>query len=135
MGTSTKADQTNAKTLRMFDRAIKLTPERMIRAFKTVLADLEGQGRLRAPIRFGFLRASMEPLPIRVERVGDRMRLVGGVAARTPYAWVQHEHSEYNHPLGGEDHYLIKPLQEREKRYRALLARAAMDALKEASRG
>lgn len=135
MGTQAKADLINARTLRMFDKAITLTPERMISKFKIVLADLEGQGRLRAPIRFGFLRASMEPLPIRVEKIDGRMRLVGGVAARTPYAWVQHEHSEYNHPLGGEDHYLTKPLKEREERYRALLAQGAMDALKEASRG
>jgi len=130
---STAADLKNAKTLAFFDKAIQQVPQAMQKAFRDVLLDLAAQGAQRAPIKFGFLRGSIEPLAITVDKLAGRTRLVGGVAARTPYAHKQHEHEEYNHPLGGEAKYLTRPLQEREERYRDSLAKAAMDALKKAA--
>lgn len=133
MATS-RADAINAKTLAMFDQAIKLTPEMMRKEFRDVVTDLAAQSSKRAPIKMGFLRASIEPLPITLEKVGNRVRLVSGVAARQPYAFVQHEHEEYNHPKGGEAKYISRPLAERAEMYRTALAKAAMAALKEAAK-
>ena len=130
MGTA-EANAKNQKTLAMFDKAIQRTPEKMIQAFDKVLTDLEAQGVKRAPIKHGFLRASIEKLAVVIKRSVGLLRLEGGVAARRPYALVQHENLEFRHPKGGEAQYLLRPLVERQEMYRESLMKAAREALKE----
>lgn len=130
---SSKADAKNQKTLEFFDKAIRLGKERMARAVAEVMADLEAQGVKRAPIKFGFLRASIKRMPVTVVQSNGRYLLESGVAARTPYAFTQHEGLNFNHPKGGEAEFLVRPMRERNAMYRKSLADAALAVIKEAA--
>ena len=46
-----------------------------------------------------------------------------------PYALVQHEHVEFNHPLGGQAKYLESVVVERSAAWRDYLIKAAKDAV------
>ncbi len=129
MGTS-KAGQKNANLLKFFDNASKGLAT-MAQGMADVLRDVEGQGRKRAPLRFGFLRANVNAEPIKVVMTGGRALLRGSVSARTPYAYIQHE-NVFNHPKGGEDHYLTRPIEERSAMYTKALGAEVMSSLKKA---
>lgn len=114
-----------------------------------IIFDLLGEGMRRAPVKEGTLRGSgvaklndeqtahteegatatqtqiikdFEAGRIGLQRMVNE--LIGEVAFNTPYATVQHEMVEFNHPHGGEAKYLEKPLNEKAEIYTKNLAEA-----------
>jgi hypothetical protein len=125
-------DQTD---LSGFDRLPAEIFAQLTNALMDIGTDLEGQGRLRAPIDKGLLRQSVhnEGLYRVAQAQGTANRLVVRVAARTPYAKIQHERTDFKHPRGGEAKYLEKPLAERLERYKARLSEGIRTALRNVS--
>lgn len=78
-----------------------------------------------APIKNGFIRMSIQvsesPEVDYYDEEGNQSKInltdsddenVIYISANTPYALKQHESVEFNHPNGGEDHYLEKPFDQ-----------------------
>lgn len=122
----------NEKALSFFDEAQRQAILKYSSALKDVTTDLAGQGSKIAPILHGFLRASITDYPIEFGLVGGRFIMHGSVAALQNYAEIQHERVDFNHPKGGQDHYLTRPLKERKAQYRDILAKALSDAMRAA---
>lgn len=99
------------------------------KALRDVTMDVAGYGSTHAPIKYGFLRASVHDEDIAVVDVGGRVMLRGQVDATQPYAYIQHEHSEFNHPKGGEDHYISNRLDAMGDKYQASIADELAKAL------
>lgn len=107
---------------------------RLSGAIQDVAQDVASQGSLRAPIEFGVLRGSIyAETAFKIDEI--KKRITVNVVARTPYAFVQHEREDFNHPRGGEAKYLTKPFQERLPRYRESVRQALREALQTASGG
>ena len=88
----------------------------------------------RAVARRGFREVAGQPeAPQMVERkvveggLGDAV--VGEVGFNTPYALVQHERLDFNHPKGGKAKYLESNLTEHADRYQANLQDHLREAL------
>lgn len=117
-----------------------------------IVFDLLGEGMRRGPVREGTLRGSgiaklndkqtahtqataTQARIIKDFKAGEislqRMvnELIGEVAFNVPYATIQHERVEYEHPRGGEAKYLEKPLKEKANIYTKGLAQAIDRAL------
>lgn len=95
--------------------------------------DVAGKGALEAPVKKGFLRASVQAVTdVKIAQVKGSLELSTQVVARMPYAFVQHEHSEFKHPKGGKDHYLTDPLKADEPMIIENVAKAASRALRRA---
>ena len=77
------------------------TPDTGAEGMNDVVLDIGSRAADRAPVETGALRGSMEH-SVTVE--GDE--IVGEIRFTEKYAAAQHEHLEYNHPLGGEAKYL-----------------------------
>jgi hypothetical protein len=85
----------------------------------------------RAVARRGFREIGSEPVesPERFEMQGRRAihegglgdAVVGEVGFNTPYALVQHERLDFNHPKGGKAKYLEDNLKEQADRYQGNL--------------
>lgn len=89
-------------------------PKAMARAVRDVALDVQGRAQMKAPVDTGHLRESAST---EVERNGGRIVATVGFNAtakggKVSYALVQHERTDYNHPLGGEAKYLEKALNE-----------------------
>ena len=98
-------------------------------AVRDVATDLAAQGSERAPIKTGALRGSIDPdVEFKIDMVKGEIRL--DVIAATPYALIQHEREDFNHPLGGEAKYLTKPMAERAERYQRTIADAVEEAMR-----
>lgn len=98
-------------------------------ALRDVAQDVAAQGTQHAPVDTGILRASISAeTQFKVDRLKGQMSLE--VVARTPYAYIQHENEDFNHPRGGEAKYLTKPAAERADQYRATIAAALATALR-----
>lgn len=91
---------------------------------RVVTEDLLGRAQRQVPRDEGTLEASGTA---EVHREGDTV--VGRVTFGTPYARVQHEELDFEHPKGGNAKYLEGPLKETAPRYQAALAAAARKAL------
>jgi hypothetical protein len=81
----------------------------------------------RAVARRGFHEVADQPeAPEMVERKvvegGLGGAVVGEVGFNTPYALVQHERLDFNHPKGGKAKYLEDNLKEQADRYQGNLA-------------
>lgn len=63
--------------------------------------DIEGEAKQEAPIRTGHLRGE-----IHTQEIGKAKYQV---IADTPYAEVQHERTDWRHPIGGKAKYLEDP--------------------------
>ncbi len=77
--------------------------EKSVEGLHKALAYVKDEASKRAPVDTGDLRGSGD-----VQIEGE----VGTVSFNTPYAAAQHEHVEYNHPLGGQAKYLESVLVE-----------------------
>lgn len=80
---------------------------------------LQGEGSRLAPVEEGTLRASGS-----VVMVEDLNAVEGWVIFSTPYAAVQHERTDFVHPLGGQAKYLEQPLNENLQRLEPLVQAA-----------
>lgn len=61
------------------------------------------------PIEFGTLRSSGKVTPPEISGLGAITVTIGFGGAAKDYAVVQHEHLEFNHPIGGQAKYLEEP--------------------------
>ena len=89
----------------------------------------------KAVARRGFREVKGQPeapemLTHRVVEGGAGDAVVGEVGFNTPYALVQHERLDFNHPKGGKAKYLEDPLKEQAGRYQDNLADHLRGALK-----
>lgn len=78
-----------------------------------------GQGTQEAPIELGTLRGSGYAETELHEAAGE---VVGQVGFPLVYAAVQHEHLEFNHPLGGKAKYLEDPYKAAIPRFEQAIA-------------
>jgi hypothetical protein len=86
----------------------------------------------RAPVDTDNLRANIDPeVALRVDQIKGTVSK--NVIAATPYALVQHENMDFNHPKGGGPKYLSGPLEERKDRYEKRIADAVRTALERAA--
>jgi len=97
-----------------------IAPQTSTRILRKITLDLKGKATRRAPVKKGDLRRSS---------FAESSDSEGVVGFTQPYATIQHEHLEFNHPKGGEAKYLHKPLQENEDRYRDMIKDALVKAL------
>lgn len=122
----------NRKSISFWDEAKAACLKLVVTRVQDVTTDLAAQGAKRAPVREGFLRASVTDYPVVVVGSGNKSMVRGAVGATTKYARVQHENTKFKHPKGGEDHYLTKPLKEKSKAYTKWIAEAVMAGIKAA---
>lgn len=86
------------------------------RALQEVTLDLIGKAITRAPIDTGDLRGSGAS-----EVITEGQQDIGAVGFGTPYAVIQHESLDFDHPNGGEAKYLERPYLENKERYKQRL--------------
>ncbi len=132
MASQSEIDAQNAKAYKFFDEAAPAALAEIVAELQGITTDLAGQGIKRAPVKDGFLRASINDDPVQIDAAGPGRLIRGSVSARTPYAFIQHEREDFRHPRGGEDHYISKPLEEKKKDYWERLSRAIQRAFKKA---
>lgn len=112
----------------------------------TGLADallyVAAESQQKAPVDSGDLRGSvlveLEGAKIAGGQKGGGISLSGSmpdsatsgtVSFNTPYAANQHEHTEYNHPRGGQAKYLESTLVQNKSRILHLIAEGVTDRL------
>ncbi len=118
-----ESDISNEKAIAFWDKAIIACLEETRKGLQEVSDDLAKiASTTTAPVKDGFLRAGINSTPVRLINDGGQALLKGSVEAAVSYALVQHEHDEFIHPRGGEDHYLTRPLAEKTPEYRSHLA-------------
>lgn len=90
-----------------------------------VTEDLAGEGSRKAPVDEGHLKASVRrETDFKIAVIQGALQISQNVVAQTPYAFVQHEREDFNHPKGGQAKYLTGPLAEKAGQYQAFLAAA-----------
>ncbi len=87
-------------------------------------------GALHAPVKNGLLRVSVGDEDVKIAEEGGRTILRGMVHASQPYAYIQHEHAEFKHPKGGEDHYISKRMDAMSDKYQASIAEALASTMR-----
>jgi len=92
-----------------------VTEEKM----RKITADIRSVAASRAPIETGTLRGTAFD---EVKTEGDEV--IGGVHFPEKYAARQHEHIEYQHPLGGEAKFLEKTIIEKADQIRQQMGSA-----------
>ena len=118
-------------------------------AMVDVTMDCLGKAVERAPVELGDLRGSgfaevngstvamgKEDGSTGIDVLGapgapSGNEIVGAIGFTAPYAFTQHEHTEFNHPIGGQAKYLESVIAEHQQRWRKHLAESA----KKGSRG
>lgn len=105
-----------------FDKLLKKTEVKSKKGFKEVCEDLIGKSINLAPVDIGDLRGSGH-----VEYKND---FDANVGFNEPYAIKQHEHTEYEHPKGGQAKYLEQPFRENIDKYIKHIAEAIENANK-----
>ncbi|TCS80376.1 HK97 gp10 family phage protein [Tepidibacillus fermentans] len=89
-------------------------------------ADLQRKSAEQAPIDTGDLRANCSVSPLKVN--GNKLEV--RVGYDLPYAIVQHERLDFNHPKGGGPKYLENPFNENKAKYHAYIDKVIKDTLR-----
>ncbi len=133
------------------NRATKGAEGASLKALTDVSVDCLSRAVERAPVEFGDLRGSgyvsingakiaagqqdgnvvvsekPETDTAAAGYISDMKKNVAEVGFTAPYAFTQHEHVEFNHPLGGQAKYLESVVVENESRWAKHLAESAKD--------
>lgn len=109
------------------DRALTKVMKAAIQAIQICAADLQGKSSKQAPIDTGDLRANCSVSPL--QQNGKQVWLKVGYDL--PYAIVQHERLDFNHPKGGKAKYLEDPYNENAAKYERVIQKAVKRALVE----
>ena len=88
----------------------RIAPETAKSELADIALDLAGECSDAAPVDLGDLRGDLA----NPRKEGDMDWKVG---SDLPYAARQHEHTEYNHPRGGEAKFLEKSFNENQQNY------------------
>ncbi len=107
------------------DRALTKVMKAAIQAIQICAADLKGKSAAQAPIDNGDLRANCSVSPL--QQNGKQVWLKVGYDL--PYAIVQHERLDFNHPKGGKAKYLEDPYKENAAKYERFIKTAVRQAL------
>lgn len=117
-----------------------------VQAMADVALDCLGRAVERAPVETGDLRGSgfaevnqstiamgnqngdIDMLGAPGEASGDEIE--AGIGFTAPYAFVQHEHTEFNHPLGGQAKYLESVVAENVPKWTKHLQDAGVKGLR-----
>jgi hypothetical protein len=100
---------------------------------KNALLFVATESQNKAPVEFGDLRGSvlveMDGNVVAegneqggLSIVGNASGTAGSVSYNTPYAATQHEHTEFDHPLGGQAKYLESVLTSEKDRILQFIA-------------
>jgi hypothetical protein len=108
------------------DEAKKLAISAGLGALHKCAADLQGKSANQAPIDTGDLRSNCSVSPLKREGT----KFYHTVGYDLPYAIVQHERLDFNHPKGGKAKYLEDPFNENKARYERFIKNAVKRALK-----
>lgn len=108
------------------EKAKALARQAAISALRVCAADLQGKSAQQAPIDTGDLRANCSVSPL--HQADSQVSLTVGYDL--PYAIVQHEHLEFNHPKGGKAKYLEDPFRENAGKYARYIESAVKQALR-----
>lgn len=92
--------------LRSAEGLHELTIRQLMRSVEGGQAVVHEQARADTPWDTTALRETSFRTPVMV----NGYRIYGFVVYPQPYALIQHENTEFNHPRGGKDHYLEEPL-------------------------
>jgi hypothetical protein len=84
-----------------------------VESMREITADIHEGAAARAPVETGTLRGTAYD-----EVETQDTQVIGSVHFPEPYAATQHEHVEYDHPLGGEAKYLEKEMLEKAEKIR-----------------
>ncbi|MGE5494613.1 MAG: hypothetical protein ACM3S4_04860 [Burkholderiales bacterium] len=129
------------------DKATKGAEGATLKALTDVAVDLLSRAAERAPVETGDLRGSgyinINGEDIAYSAVGSGGIIMAGTPAPSeskknvaevgftaPYAFTQHEHVEFNHPIGGQAKYLESVVVERKEMWAKQLADSARDGFK-----
>lgn len=107
------------------DKAVARAAQAATQAVKTCAADLQGKSAAQAPVDTGDLRANCSVSPL--QREGDTVWVKVGYDL--PYAIVQHERLDFNHPKGGKAKFLEDPFNENAGKYNSFIQYAVRQAL------
>ncbi|MCM8901324.1 hypothetical protein KVG29_08835 [Caldicoprobacter algeriensis] len=108
------------------DEAKKVAHGAGVRALYICAADLQGKSANQAPIDTGDLKSNCSISPLKHE--GTNFYYTVGYDL--PYAKLQHERLDFNHPKGGKAKYLEDPFNENKARYDRFVKKAVKQALK-----
>lgn len=103
----------SARVGQLIDKQGDITIESM----QEIVTDVKTRAVQLAPVESGTLRGTAYD---EVEKQGEQV--VGSVHFPEQYAARQHEHVEYNHPLGGEAKFLEKAMTEKAEQIKQQLA-------------
>jgi len=106
--------------------AVEIAKSAALGALQKCAADLQNKSSNQAPIDKGDLRANCSVSPLQ-EEAGVFYYKVG---YDLPYAIIQHERLDFNHPKGGKAKYLEDPYNENKRQYERYVKDAVRQALK-----
>lgn len=89
-------------------------------------ADLQGESAREAPVDTGDLRANCNVS--RMKEDGEKAWYEVGYDL--PYARIQHERLDFNHPKGGKAKFLEDPFNRNKKQYDTAIKGKAKEALR-----
>lgn len=136
----------HAAMRKKFDKLSKAAINASATAVADVALDCLSRSVQRAPVEHGDLRGSGfveingAPIASGTEEGGisggayqpdGSPEVVAKIGFTAPYAMVQHEHVEYDHPEGGQAKYLDSVVNERSDRWRKHLKDSVKKAVKE----
>lgn len=100
--------------LRQFERRFRKTAQQALEEFGEIVL---GEGQRRAPVKEGTLRGSGTT---ELVVIGDQVFSI--VSFATPYAALQHEEKDFQHPAGGEAKYLENAVKQLAPKWEPYLA-------------
>lgn len=146
----TKADYDKAaKAIQgKLDRLSKALVNAPLQAIADIALDCLSRAVQRAPVKLGDLRASgfVEVNSVSYASVskegavtlnqsftldGKITHVVAKIGFTAKYAWVQHEHMEFEHPEGGQAKYLESVVVESSERWKTYVKKKIAEALQE----
>ena len=104
-----------------FRRLAETVPDALEEEMSDIAIDLAGGAERRAPIEHGDLRGDIGR-PRKIEKGWE-------IGSSLPYALVQHEHTEFKHPRGGQAKFLEGPFNEKQSGYLRRLEEVTRNAL------
>jgi hypothetical protein len=131
------------------DRIVENVETASTQAVTDIAIDCIGRAVERAPVETGDLRGSgfaevngatvamgNEDGSAGIQILGSPGEPAGnvvkaGIGFTSPYAFVQHEHMEFNHSLGGQAKYLESVVAENKDKWAEHLAKTISNGLKE----
>lgn len=108
------------EAVRNIQEAVDKLEHQSVQGLYDALQFVGEEAQRRAPVETGDLRGSME---VHIDGT------VGSVSFNTPYAATQHEHTEFDHPHGGQAKFLESVLVEEKDKILDMIAGGGKNSL------